>query len=36
MEKLAKILIAVCIVFVAVGIYWLSFGTPSWLNFEMP
>ncbi len=36
MEKLAKVLLAVCIVFIAVGIYWLNFGTPSWLFFNMP
>ena len=33
MEKLAKVLIAVCVVFIAVGIYWLNFGTPSWLFY---
>ena len=29
MEKLSKILIVVCILFVLVGIYWMNFGAQS-------
>lgn len=29
MEKLSKILIVVCILFILVGIYWMNFGVQS-------
>ncbi len=29
MEKLSKILIGFCILFILVGIYWLKFGTSN-------
>lgn len=29
MEKLAKVLLVLCVIFIAVGIYWLTFGTSN-------
>lgn len=29
MEKLAKVLLVICVIFIAVGIYWLSVGTSN-------